>query len=77
MKPLRATHDYVGFWKDCDCIVAVCVDLIDHPRETAKDVADFIRRGYRVQRYSHADFRELDWHCPKHPKGTTPPWEGS
>ena len=67
---------WVGLWKTCDCIVAAAIDEPDHPKDTAKDVADFIRRGYRVSRHTSEEFRAMDWHCEHHPKGTTPPWRG-
>jgi GMP synthase PP-ATPase subunit len=45
----RPTHCYTGTLL-CDCIVAVVVDEPEHSKDTAKDVAEFIRHGYRVDR---------------------------
>lgn len=66
---------WVGYWKDCDCIVAVCVDEPDHPEDTARDVADFIKHGYRVHRYTEEQYRALAWKCVAHRDSTEPrPW---
>ena len=66
---------YVGRWKTCDCVVAVCVDDPEHAKDVAKNVADYIRRGYRVERLLTETVRTMDWRCPDHPKGTPYPWE--
>jgi hypothetical protein len=52
---LNATHVYIGT-KSCGCRVAVVVD--ERTRDTAKDVADFIRKGLIVTRESLADYRK-------------------
>lgn len=51
---LAATHAYVGR-KDCGCTVAAVVDC--GTKETAKDVADFIRSGLKVERVLIDDVR--------------------
>jgi len=43
----KATHCYVGILP-CGCCVAAVVDTGD--RFTAKETAEFIRRGYTVER---------------------------
>lgn len=66
---------WVGYWKDCDCIVAVVVDEPDYPKDTARDVAEFIRRGYRVYRYSNDQYAALTWRCEGHRDSSDPrPW---
>ena len=66
---------YVGRWHSCDCVAAVCMDMPDHPKDTAKAVSDYIRRGYRVERLPSATVREMPWRCDAHPKGTPYPWD--
>lgn len=66
---------YVGRWTTCACVAAVVIDEPEHPRDTAKSVADFIRRGFRVERIPSATVREMDWRCAEHPKGTPYPWD--
>ena len=43
------THAYIGKLP-CGCVVACVVDMPDHKKSTADDVAEFIREGYEVQR---------------------------
>jgi hypothetical protein len=52
----KATHVYVGR-KPCGCIVAVVVDEPKYPKDTGKDVAAFIRRGYTVERITLEELR--------------------
>ena len=66
---------WVSFWKDCDCIVAVCNVMPDHPKDEARHVAESIRDGHRVIKVTHEQFRVMPWYCDRHPKGTPPPWE--
>ena len=56
------THVYTGKAK-CGCIVAVVADMPDMPKETAKDVAEFIRGGYTVERVPVEDFRGGPFGC--------------
>lgn len=54
-----ATHVYVGRDK-CGCAVAVITD-VEHPnakKETAKEVADFIKSGLTVERMAITDWRK-------------------
>jgi len=39
---------YIGI-KECGCVVAVVIDRAEYKKDTAKSVADFIKRGYRVE----------------------------
>jgi len=59
---------YIAYAK-CGCAVALTVDIAD--KSTAADVAEFIRKGYRVERQSvsvlydeQGKFR-LGCKCPK------------
>jgi hypothetical protein len=44
------THAYIGT-RPCGCTVAVCVDMVDTPKTTAKGVSEMIRNGYAVTRH--------------------------
>jgi hypothetical protein len=48
----KATHSYVASLP-CGCGVAICLDTVDYPRDTAESVATMISDGYQVQRYEH------------------------
>lgn len=50
----EATHVYIGR-KACGCAVAAVVDGYVSKKEIAKDVADFIKRGYDIQRVPIGD----------------------
>ena len=43
---------YVGRCKGCHNLVACVVDMPGHEKQTAKDVADFIRDGLEIGRES-------------------------
>ncbi len=45
----EVTHAYIGRGK-CGCIVAVATDVPDLRKETAANVADFVRGGLAVER---------------------------
>ncbi len=47
---------YVGR-KSCGCLVAAVVDLPGQEKETARDVAQFIREGYTVTRMESEEVR--------------------
>lgn len=49
---------YVGYCGECGGIVAAVVDEPGRPRETAKDVARYVRDGYRVERVTCQFVRE-------------------
>ena len=48
---------YVGI-KKCGCCVAAVVDVPGEEKQTAKDVAEFIRKGYRVEIHPNEWVRE-------------------
>jgi hypothetical protein len=61
---------YVAKKRDCGCIVGATVDMPQHCKETAKDVARWIREGFIVERMESESVR-LNWHdCTHKP---TPP----
>ena len=53
--PKRKFWVYIGTKPECGCNVAVVVDEPQYAKETARDVADFIKRGYSV---SHIEVEE-------------------
>jgi hypothetical protein len=63
----KITHSYVG-QLPCGCGVALVIDDPDHPKDTAKDVAEFIAQGHVVQRMEHAAAVEaFSAKCPTYP----------
>ena len=64
----EATHAYIGRGK-CGCIIAVTTDVPDMRKETAADVAEFVRGGLSVERVTLDDFRRMPFgcKCPKQP----------
>lgn len=36
--------------KSCGCIIAACVDEPKYNKETAKDLASWIKKGYTIER---------------------------
>lgn len=56
---------YVGI-AGCGCIKGAAVDVPEHARETAKFVADFIKRGYKIERWECSKVRETKWKCEEH-----------
>ena len=51
------THVYIGTLP-CGCHVAVCVDMQEMPKATAKSVSDMIMNGYQVSRYALKDLHD-------------------
>lgn len=49
----KPDFEYIAKKRDCGCVVAICADLPGNERETAKDVAAWIRAGLIVERISH------------------------
>ena len=66
---------YYARWVDCDCVVAVCVDEPGFEKDTAREVASFIRRRYRVERLSIDSVGS--WRCEAHPPGSPYPWRAT
>ena len=57
-----ATHVYVGR-AECGCAVAVVTD-VEHPRgkkETAKDVADFLKSGLSIEHMTLDHWRKIEF----------------
>ena len=50
-----AEFAYIGSLPDCGCTVAIVVDDPFYKASTAKDVADFIKLGYTVERVPLAE----------------------
>ena len=54
---------YIGR-RNCGCVVAVSVDTPFYRRDVAKDLAEFIRRGYTVERVTVEQAKQmLQPHC--------------
>lgn len=53
---------YVGK-KSCGCIVAFVVDEPEYPRDTAREVAEFIRSGLTVERVTVEESRKIVSRC--------------
>lgn len=66
---MTAWYCYVARPLDCECIAAVTVDEPEHAKDVAKDVANWVRRGFRVDRMTGDVFREMSFRCPEHPEG--------
>ena len=63
----KATHSYVASMP-CGCGVAICLDEVDFPKDTAKSVASFIKDGYSVQRLDRQSAVDaFCFHCEKYP----------
>lgn len=43
---------YIGRKPGCGCVVAAIVDDPAYRKQTSKDLADFVKRGYGVERVS-------------------------
>lgn len=54
---------YVGTHSSCGGWVYLGVDNPNYAKDTAKDVADLIRRGYAVSRMTVAEARKLTTAC--------------
>lgn len=61
------THCYVGMLP-CGCGAAIVRDMPEFKQDTAKDVAEFIKLGYAVERLPHAAACErFDAKCSAYP----------
>lgn len=54
---------YVGR-KECGCFVAAIVDAPEHRKDTAREVAKWIRQGLAIERMSVEDVRQKLMRCP-------------
>lgn len=43
--------------KPCGCTVAACVDEPEYRKENAKTIAEWIKKGYEVLRFSEGEFK--------------------
>lgn len=48
----KPTHDYMAIDPKCGCIVGLVADIPEVRKDTAIDVAEFIKSGYLVERVS-------------------------
>lgn len=55
------THDYVAIAK-CGCVVGLMTDMKGYEKETAKEVASFIREGCKVK-HVERDTQEFRDYC--------------
>ena len=74
----KPTHDYVATAK-CGCVVGLIADMKGAEKDTAKEVADFIRRGCKVELLSRESeqfknaLASFGHHCqPEQPSLFTP-----
>lgn len=54
---------YAGNCPKCSKMVAAAVDIPEHKKDTAKEVASWIRDGLLVSRMTVAEVRASDWGC--------------
>lgn len=59
---MSATHAYIGRNPECGCVVAIVVDDPEYRKATAKDVSDFVKAGYAVERVSIEEGSRLIGH---------------
>lgn len=63
-----STMNYVAIAPECGCIRAMCVDMPEYAKDTAKDVGKWIKAGYNVKRVTHEEMRAgLYKECPINP----------
>lgn len=55
---MAAEYIYIGVRKSDGSIRATCCDDAGEEEDTAKKVADWIKRGLSVERVSDAEYRE-------------------
>lgn len=74
----KPTHDYIATAK-CGCVVGLIADMVGLEKETAKEVASFIKRGCMVERVSRSSdtfktaLASFGHHCqPEQPSLFTP-----
>ena len=56
--------------KACGCLTMAVVDIPEHKRDTAKEIAKAIRLGEVVTRVPTAQVRTMPWECAEHAKET-------
>jgi len=52
--------------RPCGCIVGAIVDRPELWEDCAKDVAEWIRAGLRIERRICEEVRTTPWKCPTH-----------
>ena len=52
----------------CGCVVAVTVNMADHPKDVARDVAEWIRDGLAVEGHSVEAVRAMPFGCKCNPR---------
>src|SRR5690606_23471539 len=52
----RPTHGYIGRLRACGCAVAITTDDANRPSHTARNVAEFIRDGLYIERFSMEEY---------------------
>ena len=48
---------YIGVWPACGCIRFVTTDDPEYEKDNAKEIAKLVRKGYRVENITVAEFR--------------------
>ena len=48
---------YIGVWPACGCIRFVTADEPEYEQDNAKEIAKLVRRGYRVENITVAEFK--------------------
>lgn len=62
----KIINTYIAKVKECGCVVAACVDRPEYAKSTAKDVADWIKRGLVVERIQISESNPLSIGRCKH-----------
>ncbi|HSZ58659.1 MAG TPA: hypothetical protein VK797_23525 [Tepidisphaeraceae bacterium] len=82
-KPDDQTFCYIGR-RSCGCICCVTIDDTEHRKETAKDIAEWIRSGLSIERMTVAQAKadpHFFKHCPlcerRKPDVQVPLFEGA
>lgn len=57
---------YIGR-AECGCVVAVTVNMADHPKDVAKDVAEWIRDGLSIEGHTIEEVRAGPFGCKCQP----------
>ncbi len=69
MKDNKVSMTYVGR-KSCGCVTMLVLDTPEHKREVAKEVAQVIRLGERLEHLTTEEVRAMDWKCAEHKEKT-------
>ena len=48
---------YIGVWPACGCIRFVTTDEPEYAKDNAKEIAKLLKRGYRVENITVAEFK--------------------